>query len=463
MCAARGKGWTPMRHVVVIGAGIAGLTAGYEHRRRHPRDRVTVLESADRLGGKLHAIAFAGRTFDVGAEMVLAVVPDALALIEDVGLSAEIVHPSTTSASIVVDGRHHRIPTGTVLGVPASVDDLAGTAMFSPATLDRLRVEPNSPGPLLTRDESVGGFLRPRLGDEVVDLLIEPLLGGVYAGRADALSVKATMPALADALQRERSVLRAAGSVRRDPNGGPVFATLRGGLAQLAEALVDRSGADVRLGTTVRAVRRSGSGFQIECGPVPASSVIEADAVVVAVPPPNAARLLAPLAPDAAAGLADIPMASMAILALAWPEEQVSYPQGSGMLVPPAAGGLVKAVTLSSNKWAHLSEPGLLVRASVGRIGEEAGLQRSDADLLAAAGQEVAELLGLDRSAASGSVTRWGGGLPQYTVGHLDRVAMVRAAVAEVAGLAVAGAAYDGVGVPACIRSAYAALDALAG
>lgn len=452
-----------MRHVVVIGAGIAGLATAFEHRRRFPGDQVTVLEAADRIGGKLHAIHFAGRHFDVGAEMVLTVLPDALDLIQEVGLSAEIVHPSTTSASIVVDGHHHPIPTGTVLGVPASVDDLAGSALFSPMALDRIRVEPNSPGPLLTHDESVGGFLRPRLGDEVVDLLIEPLLGGVYAGRADALSIKATMPTLAEALMREPSVLRAAATVAREPGAGPVFATLRGGLAQLAQALVDRSGLAVRLSTTARAIRHDGSGFLIDCGPEVLGTVVGADAVVIAVPPPNAARLLGPLAPDAAAVLAEIPMASVAILALAWPGPQEALPEGSGLLVPPAAGGLVKAVTISSNKWSHLSEPGILVRASVGRIGEERVLQRSNDDLLTAVGHEVAELLHLDGSPSAGSVTRWGGGLPQYTVGHLDRVATLRSAVAEVPGLAVAGAAYDGVGVPACIRSAYAAVDALAG
>lgn len=452
-----------MRHVVVIGAGIAGLAAAFEHRRRHPGDLVTVLEAADRYGGKLDAIEFAGHTFDIGAEMVLAAVPEALALIEDVGLGSDIVHPSTTSASIVVDGRHHPIPSGTVLGVPASVDDLVDSELFSPAALDRMRAEPDSPGPLLRHDESVGGFLRPRLGDEVVDLLIEPLLGGVYAGRADALSVQATMPALAEALQREASVLRAAASVRRDPGAGPIFATLRSGLATLARALVEESGAEVRLGTTVRAVRRAGAGYRLECGPVPTATVIEADAVLLAVPPPNAARLLSQLAPDAAGALAGIRMASMAILALAWRDPQPCLPVGSGLLVPPRAGGLVKAVTISSNKWQHLSGHGVLVRASVGRIGEEQALQRRDADLLAASGQEVAELLHLTGSPIAGSVTRWGGGLPQYTVGHLDRIASVRAAVAEVPGLAVAGAAYDGVGIPACIRSAYAAVDALNG
>jgi oxygen-dependent protoporphyrinogen oxidase len=154
-------------------------------------------------------------------------------------------------------------------------------------------------------------------------------------------------------------------------------------------------------------------------------------------------------------------MASMAIVALAWPDPQLSLPQGSGLLVPPASGGLVKAVTISSNKWAHLSEPGVLVRASIGRMGEERDLQRGDADLLSAAGREVAELLGLDGPPSEGAVTRWGGGLPQYAVGHLDRVATVRSAVAEVPGLAVAGAAFDGVGVPATIRSAHAAVDAL--
>lgn len=452
-----------MRHVVVIGAGIAGLTAAYEQRRRHPDDKVTVLEATRRAGGKLHAIEFGGVSYDVGAEMVLAVVPEALSLIDDLGLSADLVVPRTTSASIVLDGRHHPIPPGTVLGVPASVDDLAGSELFSPAGLERMRSEQSAPGPVLTEDESVGGFLRPRLGDEIVDRLIEPLLGGVYAGRADALSLEATMPALATALRSERSVLRAAASVRREPGAGPVFTTLRGGLAKLGSALIEASAADLLLGMTARAVRREGTGFLIECGPIPAPTVIAADAVVIAVPPPNAARLLAPLAPDAAQALADIPMASMAILALSWPQPQTSLIPGSGVLVPPAAGGLVKAVTVSSNKWEHLSRGDVLVRASVGRIGEEAVLQMRDEALLSAGAGEVAELVQLDGPPLHGTVTRWGGGLPQYTVGHLDRVAAVRAAVRAVPGLAVAGAAYDGVGVPACIRSAYAAVDALEG
>ncbi|MDQ4038244.1 MAG: protoporphyrinogen oxidase [Actinomycetota bacterium] len=450
-----------MRHVVVIGAGIAGLSSAYEYRRRHPGDSVTVLESADRAGGKLHAIPFAGHTFDVGADMVLVVVPDAVELIDAVGLAGDLVHPSTTTASIVVGGRRHPIPSGTVFGVPGSADDLTGSELFSPAALDRMRREPDLPGPLLTQDESVGGFLRPRLGDELVDLLVEPLLGGVYAGRADTLSLKATMPALAEALQHERSVLRAAARARRESGTGPVFATVRGGLARLAWALVERSGAQLRLGTTARGLRWNRSGFQIDCGPVPAAGLVEADAVVLAVPAPNAARLLAPLVADAAQALAEIPMASMAIVALAWPATAGSPPEGSGLLVPPAAGGLVKAVTISSSKWPQLSRPGILVRASVGRIGEERTLHRTDADLLAAVAREVAELLDLDGPPSAGSVTRWGGGLPQYTVGHLDRVATVRSAVAAIPGLAVAGAAYDGVGVPACIRSAYTAVDSL--
>ena len=452
-----------MRHVVVIGGGIAGLSAAYELHRRYPMDRVTVLESADRAGGKLHAVDVAGHRLDMGAEMVLAVVPEALALIAEVGLAEDIVHPSTTSASIVVKGRHHPIPVGTVLGVPAQVDDLAASGLFTRSALDRMRAEPAAPGPPLSGDESVGRFLRPRLGDELVDLLVEPLLGGVYAGRADALSLAATMPALAEALQREPSVLRAAASVRRDPSGGPVFATLRGGLVSLAEALVEQSGAEYRTGTTARALRRTETGFEVVCGPVPRPVIIEADAVVIAVPPPNAARLLTLLAPQAASALAEIPMASMAIFALSWSGRQASLPTGSGLLVPPTEGGLVKAVTISSNKWPHLSDGSVLVRASVGRIGEERVLQRSDSDLLDAVGGEVAELLGLTGAPNEGAVMRWGGGLPQYTVGHLDRVATVRSAVAVVPGLAVAGAAYDGVGVPACIRSAYAAIDVLDG
>ncbi len=216
----------------------------------------------------------------------------------------------------------------------------------------------------------------------------------------------------------------------------------------------------MRLGTPAHTLRRGAGGFELTAGAD--REVLTADAVVVTVPAGKAARLLAEVAPDAVEPLEGIPYASMAVVAMAFPGQSLA--DGSGLLVPPVTGRLVKGVTISSQKWPHLDGDGLLrVRSSVGRYLEEEQLQRSDEELTAAVVAEVAELLELDRpEPVETHLVRWGGGLPQYLVGHLDRVARVRSAVAAVPGLAVAGAAYDGVGVPACIRSARTAVAGLA-
>jgi oxygen-dependent protoporphyrinogen oxidase len=312
----------------------------------------------------------------------------------------------------------------------------------------------------------VGRLLRKRLGDEVVDRLVEPLLGGVYAGRADELSLAATMPALAAQLPAAGSVLAAAAAARdagarsRGDADGPVFVTVRDGIGGLPAALVSAARAEVRLRTPAHALRRAGGGFELSVGPVAAPQVVSADAVLVAAPAVKAARLLDSVAPGAVEPLQGIPYASMAVVAMAFPAQEVAA--GSGLLIPPLTGRLVKGVTVSSAKWPHLGGDAVLVRASVGRFRAETELQRSDDELTGAVVADVADLLELDRpEPLRTALVRWGGGLPQYLVGHRERVARVRAAVAEVPGLAIAGAAFDGVGVPACIRDASRAVDAL--
>jgi oxygen-dependent protoporphyrinogen oxidase len=318
----------------------------------------------------------------------------------------------------------------------------------------------------LDGDVSVGALLRERLGDEVVDRLVEPLLGGVYAGRADELSLAATMPALAAHLPATGSVLRAAAAARdagirsRGDADGPVFATVTDGIGSLPAALVEASGAVVRLRTPAHGLRRTASGLELSVGPAAAPEPLTADAVIVTAPAQKAARLLADVAPAAVDPLRGIPYASMAVVAMAFPAQEVAA--GSGLLVPPVTGRLVKGVTVSSAKWPHLAGGAVLVRSSVGRFRDESELQRADDDLTAAVVADVAELLGLARpEPLETHLARWGGGLPQYLVGHPARVAAIRAAVAAVPGLAVAGAAYEGLGVPACIRDAHRAVDAL--
>ena len=456
-----------MSRCVVVGAGITGLTAAYDWHRRHPGDEVVVLEAGDRVGGKLDRVRLAGAWFDTGAEAVLARVPEALALMAELGLP--VIAPRTTSASVVLPWGRHGLPTGTLLGVPTSAEGL--DAVLSAEGVARVRAESSLQPLQFDADRTVGGLLRERLGDEVVDRLVEPLLGGVYAGQADRLSVAATMPALAAWLPRHDSVLAAAAAARdagarsreaaSGTPAGPVFATLADGVASLPHALVDALPAGaVRLRTPAHSLRRGADGFELTVGAD--REVLPADAVVLTVPAGKAARLLAEVAPDAVEPLEGIPYASMAVVAMAFPGQDLA--DGSGLLVPPVTGRLVKGVTISSQKWPHLDADGLLrVRSSVGRYLEEEQLQRPDDELTAAVVAEVAELLDLDRpEPVETHLVRWGGGLPQYLVGHLDRVAQVRGAVDAVPALAVAGAAYDGVGVPACIRSARTAVARLA-
>jgi oxygen-dependent protoporphyrinogen oxidase len=319
----------------------------------------------------------------------------------------------------------------------------------------------------------------------VVDRLVEPLLGGVYAGRTDQLSFDATLPALSAESRRHASLADAVrallppappprsagpGSAPAPP---PVFTTLQGGLGSLPETLAKASGANILTKATVRELARTPDGWRLTIGPAVAPERIEADAVILALPARPASRLLAQVegagAVAAAPALAEIEYASMAIVTLAFPASAFAEPFiGSGYLVPAVDGRPVKAVTFSSVKWPHLTaglpagEQVVVVRCSLGRIGEEAVLQRDDAELAELAAADLAAAgVGLAGKAdpVDSRVTRWGGGLPQYSVGHLDRVARIRAGVAAQPGLAICGAAFDGVGIPACIATARLAVD----
>jgi protoporphyrinogen/coproporphyrinogen III oxidase len=460
-------------HVVVIGAGIAGLSAAYELRRRVPDARVTVLEGADRVGGKLRVSEVGGMPVDEGAEMFLVRVPEAVRLVAELGLAGSVVHPVTTAAGVYVDGAPAPLPAGTVMGVPARPEAVRG--VLGEAGVRAAAAEPGLPGEPLTGDVAVGEYVARRLGRPFVDRLVDPLLGGVYAGRADLLSLRATVPALYAALRETPSLLEAAAKAAPQPppsltggpgadaqaldspRGNPVFGTLPDGLGSLPPAVLAASGADLRLRLPAREIRRTENGFRVVAGPVPDPTHLDADAVIVAVPANKAAPLLRLVAPNAAAELAAIEYASMAIVTLAY--RGIQTPAASGLLVPATAGRTIKALTYSSTKWAHLNTAGsAVIRASIGRYGEAITLQRDDPDLVDAVRADLAALTGIAADPIATRVTRWGGGLPQYAVGHVDRVARIRHEVSAVPGLAVCGAAYEGVGVPACIRSALAAV-----
>jgi oxygen-dependent protoporphyrinogen oxidase len=444
-----------MSHVVVVGGGISGLAAAYALLGR-PEVRVTVLDSAPQVGGKVIGGEVGGIPVDLGAESVLARRPEAVELMRSLGLADEIVHPATTAGGLWIGERILPLPP-TVMGVPTDVK--AAEDVLGADGARRAAAEEGSP-PGLDGDVPIGVFVAERMGRAVTDRLVDPLLGGVYAGRADEISLAAAVPELFARLRTAPSLLAAAEELRaagqRAADQRPVFAGLRGGVHRLTEQLraeLEKQGAMVRTGCTVRRITRQESGFRLETGPVPRPAYESADAVVVATPARPAGRMLAEVVPAAAAELAAIEYASLAIVTLAvrrgeWP----SGATGSGFLVPAVEGRTIKAATYTHLKWSH-DEDLAVFRCSVGRLGEEQVLQREDADLVAAAAADLRLAIGLDAEVVDSRVQRWGGALPQYAVGHLDKVGRIEREVERVPGFAVAGAAYRGVGIAACVAS----------
>jgi oxygen-dependent protoporphyrinogen oxidase len=471
------------RRVAVVGGGIAGLAAALFIRRglisaadadaAGPSTDVSLYEATGRVGGKLALGEVAGIAVDLGAEAILARRPEAVALAEAVGLVDDIVHPATTAASIWSRGELHPMPTGHVMGVPGDQRSLAASGLLSSAGQARLHLDRVLPRTPQDEDVAVGKYVASRLGREIVDRLIEPLLGGVYAGHADELSLAATVPQLSPLARAGtplmagvRGLLDKQRAAAEATPPSPVFAGVRGGVGRLpvaVERAAERDGVTVHAEVSVSAIKRVPDGWSLTLRQAGVDREVTADAVVLAVPAAAAARLLAGVCPPAAVELSAIEYASVGIVTFALPATAFARPfRGSGFLVPPVDGRVIKAATVSSTKWSWLAgtAPGLaVVRASVGRHDEDADLARDDAELIDLAAADLRDAFGLTADAVDARVTRWDEALPQYAVGHLERVARVRAAVADQPGLAVCGAAYDGVGIPACVASARAAAD----
>lgn len=443
---------------MVVGAGMAGLVAARDLAAAGVD--VVVLEATESSGGKLRAGRVAGITVDVGAEAMLHRRPEGIELARGLGLA--LAHPTSATSRVWTRGALRRLPR-TLMGAPLDLDDLAATGILDDAGLQRARRQvPQRVGGEV-RDLSVGDAVAARFGDEVVDRLVEPLLGGVYAGHARQLSLRAAVPQLVDLLGREQFTVPV-------PTGAqpPVFAGIPGGMWQLPQALESDLRAqrvDLRHGVAVTGLRRVGSGFVVTT----AAGEETADQVVIATPAAASARLLADVVPVAASVLSDIDYASVALVTLAFRSDDPTVIESldvgaAGFLVPPVDGRRIKASTFSFAKWDWVREAGdglLVLRTSLGRQGEEASLQVPDDVLIAASLADLALATGLRAQPVDAVVQRWGGGLPQYRPGHLDDVTRIRASVADVPGLAVCGAAYDGVGIPAVIASAQRAVAAL--
>jgi len=453
--------------VAVVGGGIAGLAAAARVRAERPDVEVVVLEAGAEIGGKLRLGEVGGVVVDLGAEAMLNRRPEAVELTRASALADDLVHPATMSANLWSRGEMLPMPR-TLMGIPTDLRALAESGVISKAGLARAAMDVVLPASSMEgHDASIGALVEERFGKEVVDRLVEPLLGGVYAGHAREISARAAVPQVVALLDRDRSMSKAAARAVSGPTSdAPVFAGITGGVGRLPQAVAESSGARVETGATVRdLVRRQEGGWTLVVGSTAEPRLLHADAVILAVPAPPAARLLSDVAPGAALELARIEYASVAIVTLAFRGRDLPEVSGSGFLVPPVDRRVVKAATYSFAKWDWVREAGgdlLVMRCSMGRHRDEHQLQKTDEELVDAALHDLADAIGLSVRPIDSHVQRWGGGLPQYAVGHLDRVATIRAEVHRVAGLAICGAAYDGVGIPACIASGQrAALEVL--
>ena len=470
-------------NIAIIGAGLAGLTAAYELRstgsaRAGAEDdlKVDVYEATDRLGGKLRTVAFEAGPTDMGAEAFMARRQDAVDFFTELGLAGSLVEPSGLRSLVWVDGETRGLPTGGVMGIPSTSETVAH--LVSEDTAQRIDTEADREGFAweVGGDVNVGALVRERYGDEVVDNIVSSLLGGVYSCTADDLGVRATIPQLAEELDRlaaadadgkvhlSTAVANLERSRREMPTGqGAVFKTFRDGYQEVYETLAEKSGADIYIDAFISAIELEGSKYRLKGGEDTAY-----DHVILAVPAPTAALLLKEVAPEASGALKTVKLANSAVVGMRFATDE-GLPQNSGVLVSTGAEDVhAKAFTFSSRKWPHLAERGgALVRASFGRFGDNVAITATEDDLVDWALDDLKTITGFDGRAAGLEeiyVQRWLGGLPRFDENHLATVSKVRSLLLDepkASHISLTGAWAGGVGVPAVIADARAAAAAV--
>jgi protoporphyrinogen/coproporphyrinogen III oxidase len=449
--------------VAVVGGGITGLVTA--HTLQTQGVDVIVFEAADRLGGKILTTEVAGVRVDAGPDAFLVREKHMTDLAAELHLDNALVAPVAGQASLWLDGALRPLPRRQYLGVPLDLDELAEAGLVSATGLARARqdldgtAQPASDDDDVDHgpdDETVGELVRRHLGDEIMDALVAPLIGGINAGDPDQLSLAAGLPQLAAAAGHDPSLIR---SIRRHladqarPADAPVFLTHPDGLGRVIDTLALRLGPAARTHTPVRSLTRADTGWLVHADGHPPFDV---EAVVVATPAFAAADLVRPVSADAATLLDGIRYASVVMVTFAFPARAMPAFAGSGFLVPREAGLTMTACSWASSKWAHLAGQDLVfLRVSAGHADDESAMELDDEQLVATLLAELASTAGVDADPVETRITRWPSSFPQYRPGHLDRVEAIDETLADEApGLFVAGAAYRGLGLPACAQQA---------
>ena len=449
-----------MSRVVVVGGGITGLTTALSLFNQSVD--VELLEAGDRLGGKILTTEVRGTSIDVGPDAFLVRESHMTDLCDQLNLTQDLVPPATGSARLWLKGALRPLPARQYLGVPLDLADLEATGLLSADGLARAAFDLEASADAPSGDESAGSLIRRRLGDEVMDRLVGPLLGGINAGDADMLSLQAGVPQLAAAASHDPSLMRSIPkhlhAMRRDPEA-PIFLTHPNGLGQIVDAIATRLQQRTHLDQPVDGLEPTGDGWTIH-----AATTFDSEAVVLTAPAFASAAILADVAPRTAEMLAQIEYASVVMVTFAFATPDMPELEGSGYLVPRSEGLLMTACSQASIKWAHLGAgPTTYLRVSAGHAGDERAMDMSDENLVDALLQELRWVAGVDAEPREVRITRWPRSFPQYRPGHLDRVTGIEATLADEApGVFVAGAAYRGLGLPACVHQGRWAAKAVA-
>jgi len=471
-----------LMRIAIIGGGIAGMAAAFElEKARAAGEPVeyTLFEGRPRLGGSLASETINGAVLERGPDSFLTEKPAAAELCRELGLGAELVpsNDAVRKTYIVVRNRLVPLPDGLLFLVPTRLVPTALTRLFSLRTKMRMALELLHPPRPAQGDESVAALVERHFGSEAVDRLADPLLSGIYGGDASQLSAQTVLPRLVDMERKYGSLTRgmlaahrqmraraktspAAKPIQNAKSGGttgaPIFTSLRGGMNQLVDALSARlDPASVRVSTPVSAIQRSAHGWRVESCTEPRVF----DAIIVSSPAWAAGVLLEPVDRELADELSAIPYSSSITVNLIYDQAQLGrMPEGFGFLVPSVEGRAMLACTFVHRKFLGRTPPGKAVlRAFLGGMKNEFLLAESDAALVATVRRELSEILGAGAISPSiepeyAQVSRWRRAMAQYSVGHQERMKRIAARVATLPGLRLAGNAYDGIGIPDCIR-----------
>jgi protoporphyrinogen/coproporphyrinogen III oxidase len=455
------------RRVVIVGGGIAGLAAAWrlqQLRNDAGADyQVTLLEASDRLGGKLQTEQTDGLTLESGPDSFLSYKPAAIQLARELGIEDRIIGTRDTGDGtyILRDGRLEPLPEGITMLVPTKLGPLAKSRLLSWRGKARMAAEYFVPSKQDDEDESIGSFITRRLGREAFEHMAQPLLSGIFAGDADQLSLAATFPRLRDIERKHGGLVRGMLNQRREAakNGDAPkssytpFVSFQNGMGELPREIVERlTDVDVQTCTPVQRLEHTGEGYRLR---LRTGDELFADAVLLATPAYATAEIVRLLDGELAALLQRIPYVSSATIALAYRDADVQGLQsGRGFVIPHVENRELTAVTWASNKFPDRAPQGTsLLRTFVGRAGREDAVELSDDDLLDLVQRELASILGVTATPVTVRINRFHKAMPQYVIGHVDRMKQVDQCVQRYAGLALLGAAYQGVGIPDCIDS----------